>query len=94
MITARHWDFPAHDGDEAARRYRNYLNALAAAADDIVEQGHARRVLLVVHNDGRHLDFEDDAKPIREIHAAMRNKENAVIIDDDLSPAIPLLTSR
>jgi colanic acid/amylovoran biosynthesis protein len=88
VVTARFWSFPGHGDEEAARRYRCYLDALAAMSDHVVEQRVADVVLLVVHNDGQHISFENDARPVGQIHASMRHKDHATVVADDLSPAM------
>ena len=88
VITSRYWDFPNSNADDTEARYRNYLNVLAQTADHLIEDGYVNAILLVVHNDGLHLDFENDSKPIHEVLNIMRNKQKAVVIEDDLSPAM------
>jgi len=86
VVTARFWDFPDADPGQAEALYEAFLDAMAEAADGLLERGTVERVLLMVHNDGLHLDFEDDAKPVGAIHARMRCAERAEVVGEDLSP--------
>lgn len=88
VVTSRYWDFPNSDRAGAVTRYSHYLHVLADIADYLIEEGYANKILLMVHNDGQHLEFEDDSKPVHEIFQLIRNKRNAIVIDDDLSPAM------
>jgi polysaccharide pyruvyl transferase WcaK-like protein len=86
VVTPRYWDFPG--SADPAERYTAYLHAMATLADHLLETALVDRVLLVRHNDGQHLDFEDDAKPIEAILEAMKQKQRAIVIRDDLSPTM------
>ncbi len=86
IITPRYWNFENSDAADSATLYRNYLKTSAEIADYLIETKYADKILLVVHNDGQHIALEDDRNPVNEIFRAMRNKQVAMVIDDDLPP--------
>ncbi|MCP4266433.1 MAG: hypothetical protein GY777_12815 [Candidatus Brocadiaceae bacterium] len=86
IFTPRYWDFETSDAADSDTLYRNYLRSSAEIADYLIEAKYADKILLVVHNDGQHVALEDDSKPVNEIFRAIRNKQEVMVIDDDLPP--------
>lgn len=86
VFTARQWDFPKHTRTEVPQLYDNYLSEMAELADWLVDEGHVTNVALVVHNNGTHQPHENDSKPIHSMYKRMKHSDEAVIIDEDLSP--------
>ena len=87
-VTARYWGFPDFSRTKASTLYRKYLSSLADIADYLIDERYVDKILLVVHNDGQHDRFEDDRKPISEILKEIHHKDAAIVIDEDLSPAM------
>lgn len=87
-ITARYWSFPDHDPTRASMAYEKYLSSLAEIADYLIEKRYVNKIVLVVHNDGKHDILENDRIPISEVLKRMHHKDAAVVIDEDFSPAM------
>lgn len=85
-ITARFWSYPGIDRRKSENLYKKYLTSLAKISDFLIDEKLVDKVLLVVHNDGKHNESENDSKPINTIYSEMHQRDDAVIIDDDLSP--------
>jgi len=88
IMSARQWHFPEHESSVQDGLYGNYLASLAEVADRMIEQDIIEKVALVVHNDGGHSPTEDDSVPINNIYSLMKHSDDAVVIDDDLSPSM------
>ncbi len=85
-FTARFWSFPGVGQNESEKLYKKYLITLANIADFLIDEELVDKVLLVVHNDGKHSEYENDSKPITTIFNEMDQKDDAIIIDQDISP--------
>lgn len=85
VVTARQWDFPLADKSKKKNHYEDYLEVLADAVDHLIDSGAVDEVALVVHNDGKHSDYEDDKPPIDFIAKHVNRKDKIKIIDSDYS---------
>ena len=72
--------------DKSDFLYEEYINFLAALSEHLLNEKICKKLLLMVHNDGAHSPKENDSKPIKELYKKIHNKENAIIIEEDLTP--------
>lgn len=87
-ITARYWTFPGYDPARVSETYEKYLNSLAEIADYLIRMKYVDKVVLVVHNDGKHNELEDDGEPIKEVLKRINQQDRVALIDEDLSPSM------
>ena len=87
-ITARYWNFPGCDPYRVSQAYDKYLSALAEIGDYLTKRKYVDKVVLVVHNDGKHNELEDDLKPINAVLERINQQDRVVLIDEDLSPSM------
>ncbi|MBN2133908.1 MAG: polysaccharide pyruvyl transferase family protein [Sedimentisphaerales bacterium] len=83
IVIAKNWTFDEHSVDQRRALYERYVRVMARVSDYLGVK--ADTVLLVVHNDGKHSDNENDSVPVGDILDHMELKEKAVVVNDDLS---------
>ena len=86
VITVVNWRFPLKNKKDQKKLYRNYIGFLAKISDYLIDIQYCKKILLVVHNDGKHSPRENDAKPVFDVYKLIKKKSSIIIINEDLSP--------
>ena len=82
-VTARPW-FQSQRKQGIEEAYNKYIKNMAEMCDYVIEHRH-KKITLVLQNDGAHSVNEPDIFPLRDIRQNIRNKNEAIIMDNDFT---------